>query len=569
VSDHTTHIWHARFESGAVAADHALASKAGAQMLEAGGNAVDAAAAASFALSVVRPYSCGIGGGGFMLVHLREHPRHVGTTTIALDYRETAPASVHERTFLETNDPDAPARGGLSVGVPGTVFGLVHAVERFGTLPVEVVIAPAIRLALAGIEVDGHYERFAQEAIDAVRNAPGGTARYAFVWERLLLKGMVRAGDRVELREQAAALDMIARSGAGAMRSGPLAQAVVRAVERERAFAGERAAHLTLKDLDRYAVKSRDAMRHDFLGAQCLGFPLPSSGGLCLEMVGSMLASRPELLRGVRDPDDPLYVHAMSECFQHAFAFRAAGMGDADVVQAARALHDARLRLRRAESAAQMIDPARTLAVDAYGEARNQPGAGGTSHLCAVDRWGNAAACTETINNIFGSLVAVEEYAFVLNDTLDDFACKPGMGNAFGLREGNANTPAAGKRPLSCMTPTIVLDAEGGVRAVLGGSGGPRIITSVAQVLANHVRFGQSPDESVRRARFHHQWQPKVLGLEHELLESPLAGYLRERGHEVVPRDIIGSVQLIALDARKRWWHAVCDPRKPSSPAGL
>jgi gamma-glutamyltranspeptidase/glutathione hydrolase len=258
----------------------------------------------------------------------------------------------------------------------------------------------------------------------------------------------------------------------------------------------------------------------------------------------------------------------MCECFQHAFACRAAGMGDADVAHAARALQDARERSRYAESAAGLVDPSRTLPVDAYAGARPQTGTGGTSHLCAVDRWGNAAACTETINNIFGSLVAVEEYAFVLNDTLDDFACKPGMGNTFGLREGNANAPAAGKRPLSCMTPTVVLDAEGGVRAVLGGSGGPRIITSVAQVLANHLRFGLSADESVRRARFHHQWLPKVLSLEHELLESPLAERLRDRGHAVGLRDIVGSVQLIAQDAAHGGWHAVCDPRKPSSPAG-
>ncbi|HYF15832.1 MAG TPA: gamma-glutamyltransferase [Phycisphaerales bacterium] len=555
------------FPSACVAADHRLASEAGAEVLRAGGNAVDAAVAASFALSVVRPYSCGVGGGGFMVVRLREHPRLVAKgaapLTRCINYRETAPAATRADSYEDVDDPHAATHGGRAVGVPGTVAGLLHALEKYGTLPRDRVLAPAIRLAHEGFDVDAHYMESVAEVIGWVRGGSERAPKFPLVWERYLKRGGVALGDRVRVPEQARVFERIAAEGRAGFYGGEVARAMVDAVH-------ETSGELSLEDLASYGVVEGNPFVAAFRGKRILCQPPPSSGGIVLAQVFAMLeARREDLERIVREDghNSARYVHLVCEACKHAFADRARWLGDTRFVDVplGTLLDPARLR-----DAAAKIDLTRTREQDWYGVAPPPKDDSGTSHLCAVDRWGNAVACTETINLIFGSLVGVDEFGFILNDTMDDFVTRAGKANAFGLSHGRFNRPAAGKRPLSSMTPTIVLasdDADAPPFMIAGGAGGPRIISGTMQSILNVLLFDMDAQRAIDEPRFHHQWSPHTLQLEAELLESPLRGELAALGHEVTKRQPIANVQVIRRDPGGGWQGA-CDPRKGGAPAG-
>jgi gamma-glutamyltranspeptidase/glutathione hydrolase len=551
----------ARFPHAAVAADHPLASQAGVSILQRGGNAVDAAVATSFALSVVRPYSCGVGGGGFLLLHGpgdTPDPRLRGTHV--LDYRETAPAHLTRDFFERIDDPDASTRGGRAVGVPGHVAGMLHALQRWGTMSRADVLAPAITLATSGFIADQHYASSAAEVTAWIRKAPGRDRRFAWAWERLLGKGEVHPGDRIHAPEQADLFERIAREGALGFYQGDVAKAII---DSTHADGGE----MTLDDLASYQPRERAALATAFQDKRVLSMPPPSSGGLVLAQMFSLLERRgPDLAHVVRAGHNSApYVHLVCEAAKHAFADRARWLADSDFVDVPIELL---LDPARLAAAAASIDLLCTRTQDAYGIAPAPPEERGTSHLSVVDAQGNAVACTETINLEFGSLVAVERFGFCLNDTIDDFAVRSGKANAFGLMQSSRNAPAPGKRPLSAMTPTIVLDEDGRVRAVAGGSGGPRIISATIQVLLNSMLFSMEAPASVAAPRFHHQWAPHLLQLEPELLESALSAQLRGLGHDVGRRDPIGTIQLIQRDASGRGWDAASDPRKGGQAMG-
>lgn len=576
------------FPTAAVAADHPLASQAGLEVLKAGGNAVDAAVASSFALSVVRPYSCGIGGGGFMVVFLREHPRMAQLTggksdvvTTCINYRETAIAAMGPEYFEKDQDPDAPTRGGKAVAIPGHVAGMLHALEKYGTLTREQVLAPAIRYAEQGYIADAHYEQSSQEIIEWINAAPGRAERFEFLWERLLKKGAIKAGDRIELPEQGKVLRAIAAEGLRGFYAGPVADAIVRAA---RSDGGE----ITLDDLRSYKVEERPPLVTTFRGDTVLSMPPPSSGGIVLAQVLGMLEARErDFSRIVKQHghNSAPYIHVVTEASKHAFADRARWMGDPNFVDVpvASLLSPAYIA-DRAESI--LLD--RTQPEDHYGTSDLVPEDHGTSHLCVVDRWGNAVGCSETINLVFGSLVAVDGYGFILNDTVDDFLTRTGRPNAFGLDHAALNRPTPGKRPLSSMTPTIVISEprdlskpalNGPIRKVgelskdakpkflAGGSGGPRIISGTIQATLNALVFDMDPVDALSRPRFHHQWHPHVLQLEKGLISLPVATELKDKyGHEVGPRDPVAAVQIIkAVDGG---WAPASDPRKGGAPAG-
>lgn len=553
--DSQTEHWHARFGTHAVAADHDIASRAGARMLELGGNAVDAAVATSFTLSVVRPYSCGIGGGGFMVIHLPADPKH-GRVTIALDYRETGPGAIHERTFVEA--PEGASRaGGLAAGVPGTTFGLLYALEKWGTLDRATVLAPAIEAARAGFSADAHYVSEARGLIADFEKNPEWKVRFEPLWRRYLLEGTVGEGSVIRVPEQARALELIAREGAAAWREGELGRAAVQSAQ---ASGGV----LTLDDLKAYAPRELTPLRGEVLGRTVLTMPPPSSGGVAmLEMFGVF-----GRVSGPRSPGDwsDTQAHAWIEASRHAFADRARYLGDpAFVPDPSGCL----LAPERLDEIAARFDPARAHPSETSGTPEED---GGTSHLSVVDQWGGAVACTETINLAFGSLVMVEAWGVVLNNEMDDFTARPGEPNAFGLVQSARNAPAPGKRPLSSMTPTIVLDESGGVVAVLGASGGPRIISATAQVLAM-VLAGVEAGRAVRAPRLHHQWQPDVVRLESwgGADWGRIAESLRALGHTIEPIGVVAQVQLIARETTPEGaaqWHAASDPRKGGRPAG-
>jgi len=559
------------FTHAAVASDHLLASNAGLEILRKGGNAVDAAVATSFALSVVRPYSCGIGGGGFMVIHLKDDPRNPGSGPIrvALDYRESAPAAIRADTFESVPDPHAQTHGAKAVCVPGNVAGLLHALDRYGTLPRDVVLAPAIHLAQTGFAADAHYVEMAQEDQDVIpwlKKDPARIQRFAFLWNRYLDQGNVKIGTRITVPEQARVLRLIAEHGRAGFYEGEVADAIINAVQDDHGF-------LTHEDLRSYAVVERAPLVSEFRGLEVITMPPPSSGGIVIAQLFDMLEARPDLLapamstsRGGGHNTAP-YIHLITECFKHGFADRARWMGDPNFVKVPLArLLDPTYTSARAAT----IDPARTLPIENYGTAPRPPEDHGTSHLCVIDAMGNAVACTETINLIFGSLLCVPEFGFALNNEMDDFLTRRGEANAFGLAHAELNRPAPGKRPLSSMTPTIVWDPSrgtgGSMQLIVGGAGGPRIITGSAQAALNVLLFDMPAHAAVASPRFHHQWQPDTLQLEIALTTPALETQLSQRGHTTRTRKSVGNITLIR--ANNNTWDAASDPRKGGVPAG-
>lgn len=554
----------------AVSADHPDASRAGFEILEMGGNAVDAAVATSFALSVVRPHSCGIGGGGFMVVHLMDDPRTeraFDPVTICIDYRERAPRAVGAEHFVGLAE-DASRSSGHAVGVPGTVAGLLAAHERFGVLDLDIVMAPAIRLAREGFIADREAVMASSELGAALAEVERLDAGQRFLKETYLPNGALRVGDRIVNPAQAAALELIARDGADAFYRGPIGEAVVRAVR-------ARGGVMTMEDLRGYAPKFVEPVRGEVFGRVIVSMPPPSSGGIAVIQILTMFESALEAHRPIAraHAGRGLFDHLLVESMKHAFADRARHLGDPEFtdVPVARMLQRERLRRIGMTMDADGVRP-----IGEYGTIQVLPGdddlflqrGGGTSHFSVIDADGSAVACTETINLIFGSRIAVGEYGFVLNNEMDDFLTRPGAPNAFGLVQGAANLPGPGKRPLSSMSPTIVLDGNGRtVEMVAGASGGPRIISGTATVLARRLAWGMDPVVCVTMARVHHQWMPDEAVVEPGYVESWRA-MLMERGH-TVREDAerpLGVVQFIARIGERRYL-AVADPRKGGAPA--
>jgi len=585
------------YAKGVVASDHPVASQAGAAMLELGGNAVDAAVATSFALSVVRPYSCGIGGGGFMVVHLIDDPRtdeKGDALTICIDYRERAPGAMGPDWFEDRPDAD-PRLSGHAVAVPGTVAGLLHALEQFGTLSREQVLQPAIAAARDGFDADPHFVLALNGLLEesgytvradgtvSLRPGDGDASRRANAMHLFWRFGPeanrgryqpVAVGDRLNNLEQARVLEAIAADGEEAFYRGPIAQRMVDAVRR----AG---GPLTMQDLRGYQPTESDPLIGSFNGQRFIGMPLPSSGGITIIQTLGILTQYAEQMRGhvgtspldSQSPADPVFVHAVVECMKHSFANRSRWLADPEfeVVPVDELLDSAWFA-----EAADRLHPRRVFPTEHYGmEAIGSTRAaisllegGGTSHLSVVDQWGNAVACTETINLVWGSRVLPVGLGFCLNNEIDDFTTRRDQPNAFGLTQSESNLPAPGKRPLSSMSPTIVLDGCDRVIAVAGGSGGPRIITATLQALLNTLHFQDDAWTAVARPRFHHQWLPDELRFEPAFVTAhpELADVLRERGHAIGAIPEAGVVQLIRRV--EGGWQAASDPRKGGEPAG-
>lgn len=555
----------------AVAADHQIASDAGVEILRAGGNAVDAAVAVSFTLSVVRPESCGIGGGGFMIIHFDHDPRH-GTQTIALNYREQAFAKASPTYYVNNPDPYASTRGGAAVAIPGTVAGLLHALETYGTLDRAKVLAPAIRAAQQGFHADEHFLGAVSSSRKKFAERADYDARFAFTARRFFTNAAgtapIALGDLITNPEQAHALELIARDGAAAFYSGPIASAIVNAVANDHG-------DLTLADLASFKHETLTPFSINFRGDTILTMPPPSSGGIIVAEVLGILDRRPDdLARAVAaGPMSAPYIHLITEASKHGFADRARWLGDSASARAAAGTLTAPAYL---DSLASRIDMTRTFAPETYGSTPSAPAAPaddhGTSHFCVIDTNGNAVSCTETINLEFGSFLAVPEYGFILNDQMDDFTARPGKPNAFGLKQSDANAPAPGKRPLSSMTPLMVLHEdptthESKVKLLAGASGGPRIISGTLQSTLKVLLFDVNAQEAVASPRFHHQWDPNVLGLEAPLFTTPVAAELKALGHDVRTRDDVSHTQLIRVlnDGTKQ---PASDPRKGGQPAG-
>lgn len=550
--------WIARSKLGMVASDSPEASQIGAKVLKAGGNAFDAAVATSFALAVARPESTGLGGGGFMLAYVAKENRFIG-----LDFRETAPAGataeLYARLHAERGDGPSPSvYGGNAVAVPGQLAGLAEINKRFGTRPLAELIQPAIALAEAGFAMDRHFLGSRKNVLDDFAKWPQLKRDCAALHDFLApSEAEPKPGEAFKRPGLAKALRLLSESGIGAFYDGPIGEAIVKAV---RASGGT----MTMEDLRHYRVTEREPLRISRFDTmqefqhELISMPPPSSGGVCHAEILNILA-----VCTVRSDLHPIedQPHVFVEAMKHAFADRAHWLGDPGFGD----IPVAKLTsLEYAAWCARQINAQHTRPAAEYGRTTAPPDDGGTSHHCVADRDGNIVAITETINGSFGSLVVAKPYGIILNNEMDDFTTAVGEANLYGLVQSNANLVAPGKRPLSSMSPTIVLK-NGKPALVLGASGGPRIITSVLQV-ALHVINGKPIEEAMTELRLHHQWQPDKVFFDREP-PAQLAANLEQRGHQISSKRTTGIVQAIQF-LEDGTMVGASDPNKGGRPAG-
>jgi gamma-glutamyltranspeptidase/glutathione hydrolase len=520
----------------------ANATDAAVSTLKSGGNAVDAAIAAGFALAVTHPSAGNIGGGGFMLIRLAD-----GRTAF-IDFREAAPAKAGRDMYLgpDGNVTNASVDGWRASGVPGTVSGFELASKKYGKKPWAELVAPAIALAARGFPVS---EGFAAELKgDASRLAPYPDSK------RIFLKNgkFYTPGEYLSQPELAITLERISRGGAKEFYEGDIARRLAAAMTSHGGL-------ITLDDLRNYKAVERKPLAGSYRGYDIVTAPPPSSGGIgLLEMFG-ILEGTDYAKRGAGSADS---IHYTAEAMRRFFADRSEYLGDPDFVRVPVAgLLDKQYLAGLRKS----IDPER-----ATPSAQLKPGrpaaaeSAQTTHYSVVDSAGNAVAVTYTLNGGYGSGVTAPGLGFLLNDEMDDFAARPGSPNMFGLVQGEANAIAPGKRPLSSMTPTIVL-RDGKLYLVAGSPGGPRIITAVLEVIQNVIDFKMGIQEAVDRPRFHHQWLPDTLFLERGIAQET-AEELRSRGYTVERMRSMGEVAAILADGG--WLEGAADPRVEGKASG-
>jgi gamma-glutamyltranspeptidase / glutathione hydrolase len=536
----------ARSERGIVTSDSDIATRVGVAILGAGGNAVDAAVATAFALAVVYPEAGNLGGGGFLVLRTAEGEM------AALDFREKAPLAASRDMYLDAqgNVTERSLIGHLASGVPGAVAGLWEAHRRFGSLPWRQVVEPAIRLAADGFVVDqalhrsiaGDAARLQRFPASAALFLPGGRPPVAgTLWRNPDLAGV---------------LQRIAAHGPAGFYEGETADLIVAEMRRGNGI-------ITHQDLRGYRAVWREPVHFGYRGYRVVSMPPASSGGLTLALIAGILEGYDLRALGWHTPAT---LHLTAEAMRRAFAERNHHLGDPDFVPIPRErfLGQPQVAQQRADIDRQRATPSLDVG----------PGAGAsstssdhTTHLSVVDARGGAAALTTTINSLYGSAVTVAGAGFLLNNEMDDFSAKPGTPNMYGLVQGEANAIQPGKRMLSAMTPTLLIDPAGQVIAVTGARGGPRIISAVWQVLSNIVDHRFDVLAAVNAPRIHHQHLPDILYYEQDGLAADIAQALRAHGHAVVARGgNIGVAPTLLRDARG--WTGVADPRRPGLAAG-
>ena len=526
-------------EHGMVVSAHRLASEVGVRILQAGGNAVDAAAAVGYALAVVDPCCGNIGGGGFMTIHLAD-----GRETF-VNFRETAPAAASADMYLDGDgrpSDELSRYGYLAVAVPGTVLGLDRAAAEYGRLPRAMLMAPAIALARDGFVLspadtdilDGKAERFGKDPAAArIFLRPDGSR--------------FQPGDRLVQADLAVTLELIAKEGPNAFDKGPIAAAVAKA-------SGENGGILASRDFADYTVTETAPLSCGYRSYLIVSAPPPSSGGTTICEILNILEGYDMTALGFRSARS---VHVMVEAMRRGYRDRNTYLGDPTFVT------NPLERLLSKDYAASIRDEIE--------HGRGPPTAGQsaaekpeTTHYSVVDGDGNAVSLTYTINGSFGANVVAPGTGFFLNNEMDDFTVKAGAPNLYGLVQGEANAIAPGKRPLSSMAPTLV-EKDGRVVFVLGSPGGSRIITAVLETIINIVDYRMGPQEAVDAPRLHYQGQPDQVYFEPPGLSPDTVKELGEQGYRLIEQRPWGAVELIAI-ARHRL-SGVSDNRRPAGAA--
>ncbi len=526
---------------GMVASQEALATRIGIEVLEQGGNAIDAAVAVGFALAVTLPRAGNIGGGGFMIVHRADR-----NETKAIDFRETAPASMKKDVYLNDKgeaDLKRSQDSGLGIGIPGTVAGMALALEKYGSgrFTLGQLISPAILLAVDGFVV-GDDLAFSLKQVEARLKRFDASAKIFTTVEGNALP----RGANLQQIDLGVTLRAIATEGPKAFYEGKVADQMVAAVN---AMGGQ----WTRADLKNYRAMERDVVKGSYRGHEIVSMPPPSSGGVHLVQILNMLEGFDLKAAGHNSADA---LHLFAEASKLAYADRSEYLGDPDFVKVpVKGLTSKKY----AETLRAQIDPAKARPGASIKPGKPQPfESDQTTHYSVMDKDGNAVACTYTLNFSYGVGMVAQGTGILMNNELDDFAAKPGVPNAYGLVGGDANAPGAGKRPLSSMSPTIIFK-DGKPFLVTGSPGGSRIITTVLQVVSNVIDHGMNVAEATEAARVHHQWLPDELRVERGLSVDTIR-LLQARGHKVEVRQAMGSTHSIMMT--KQGFEGASDQRQ-------
>lgn len=525
--------------TGAAVTVHPLATKAAMNAFERGGNAVDAVVAAALTLGVVDGFNSGIGGGCFMLIH-KPNGRFV-----AIDGRETAPAAASRDMYLRDGkaNPELSRTGALAIGVPGALAAYDLAIRQHGNLSLAEHLSQAATIAEQGFALDRSYLDRLGQVVEKLRRFPGSARIFLDVdgnaWP---------SGHRLKQPDLAKSYRSIALHSVDWFYRGPFAL-------KTEQWMSANGGLITHKDLLGYKAKRREPVRTTYRGHEIVGFPPPSSGGVHIAQILNILEAFD--VRSMA-PGSAEFVHLVTEAMRLAFADRAHWLGDADFAPVPKGLASKKYARRLAKR----IDPSKAAKIDAHStpqDAVTNLFGKHTTHFSATDTDGWWVACTATVNTTFGSGVVIPGTGVVMNNEMDDFSAQPGVPNAFGLIGAEANTVAPGKRPLSSMSPTIVVKDAKPIFTV-GAAGGPTIITQVLLAVIQVVDYGKSPTEALVQTRFHHQWKPDRLLVEKTLGQANIEA-LRAKGHTVKVVNTLGAAQAIGLGQAGKPFTGSPDPR--------
>ncbi|MEW6004180.1 MAG: gamma-glutamyltransferase [Stygiobacter sp.] len=542
----------ARAKNGMVVSANQLASEVGIQILKKGGNAIDAAVATGFALAVTYPFAGNIGGGGFMVIQFEN-----GKNT-AIDFREKAPLTAHRDMYLDEKGnyiPSLSQEGATSVAVPGSVAGLIYALEKYGTKSLSEVIQPAIELAKKGWKLDyrtaqsfnankKEFEKYSSSKKIFVKDKP---------WKE---------GDLFVQKDLAKTLEVIKKNGKSGFYKGKVADLLINQIN---SLGGK----ISQKDLDLYNVVEKEPVKGTYKGYEILSMPPSSSGGIALIEILNIL----ENFKIDKDEwGSSEYIHKLVEAMKYAYADRAEYLGDDK-------FYNVPQKILTSKEYAKLISEK---IKQNFGKAvpsneidrsilKNFKESNETTHYSVIDKYGNAVSVTTTINSAYGSKIVVEGAGFLLNNEMDDFSAKPGEANQFGLVGNEANSIQPQKRPLSSMTPTIVLK-NGKPYIVIGSPGGSRIITTVLQVILNCLEFDMNIADAINSPRIHHQWLPDKIYIEQFALSNDVMKRLMEMGYQFEDANnkftILGLAEGILVDQNKNIFNGAADKRGAGAAIG-
>ncbi|WP_291091496.1 gamma-glutamyltransferase [Empedobacter sp. UBA7494] len=532
------------YKNGVVVTAHPEASKVGVEILKKGGNAIDASIAVQFALAVVYPNAGNIGGGGFLVY------RDAKGKTDALDYREKAPLKASEDMYWDKNGnaiTDLSLYGQFAAGVPGTVDGMVKAHEKYGKLNWKELVQPAINLAQKGFKIT-------KQQASELTNKHNDFVKYNSKTNALTSKSSWKEGDLLVQKDLANTLKLIQQKGRAGFYEGKTADLIVKEMKRGNGI-------ISHEDLKEYQSVWRTPVSGNYKGLKVISMPPPSSGGIALVSLFQSIEDYPINKWGFQADST---IQVMVEAERRVYADRAEHLGDPDFIKVPqKQLLDKNYNVNRMKDF--LFDKATPSSAIKAGEIIGKESME-TTHYVIVDKDGNAASVTTTLNNSYGSLVVVEGAGFLLNDEMDDFSVKPGTPNLYGLVGGKANAIEPSKRMLSSMTPSI-LEKDGKLFMVVGTPGGSTIITSVFQAILNVVDFGMTMQEAVAAPRFHHQWLPDQIDYEPNAISENVRESLKQKGYTLKERKPYGRVEgiLVNIDGT---YQAGADPRGDDKAVG-